>query len=42
MVGPEIIYKIKMAFSKDGINWLKHDQNIIDDILGPNECQAGT
>ncbi len=38
---PEIIYKIKMAFSKDGINWLKHDQNIIDDILGPNECQAG-
>lgn len=38
---PEIIYKIKMAFSKNGINWLKHGQNIIDDVLGPNECQAG-
>ena len=28
-----------MAFSKDGINWLKHDQNIIDDILNTGHIQ---
>ena len=38
---PEIVYKIRMAISKDGINWLKLDTNIIDDVLGKNECQAG-
>ena len=38
---PEIIYKIKMATSEDGINWIKYNKNIIEDILEPNECQAG-
>ena len=38
---PEIIYKIRMAFSRDGVSWIKHDQNVIDNILGEDECQAG-
>lgn len=38
---PEIVYKIKMATSLDGITWTKLNANIIDDLLEPNECQAG-
>jgi len=38
---PEIIYKIRMAKSHDGINWVKLDTNIIEDVLSNNECQAG-
>jgi predicted GH43/DUF377 family glycosyl hydrolase len=38
---PEIIYKIKMASSEDGIEWERVGQNIIPDILEPEECQAG-
>lgn len=38
---PEIVYKIKMAISNDGINWTKINKNIISDILEKNECQAG-
>jgi len=39
---PEVIYKLRMAFSDDGINWERHNQNIVEDILGENECQAGS
>ena len=38
---PEIIYKIKMATSDDGVNWNRVNKNIISDILEPEECQAG-
>ncbi|MBA4058382.1 MAG: glycosylase, partial [Marivirga sp.] len=37
---PELIYRIRMASSTDGINWIKFDQNIIADKLGANEVQA--
>jgi predicted GH43/DUF377 family glycosyl hydrolase len=38
---PEIIYKNRLATSDDGIKWYRHNKNIIPDILGENECQAG-
>ena len=38
---PEIVYKIRMAMSGNGINWTRIDENIISDILEENECQAG-
>jgi predicted GH43/DUF377 family glycosyl hydrolase len=38
---PEIIYKNRLATSIDGINWERHNKNIISDILDENECQAG-
>lgn len=37
---PEPVYKIRMAFSKDGINWIKHNKDLITDALGENEAQA--
>lgn len=37
----EIIYKNRLAISDDGINWQRHNQNIIQDALDENECQAG-
>jgi predicted GH43/DUF377 family glycosyl hydrolase len=37
----EIIYKLRMAVSKDGIHWNKINKNIVSDILEENECQAG-
>jgi predicted GH43/DUF377 family glycosyl hydrolase len=37
---PELIYRIRMASSADGINWIKLDKNIIEDKLGANEVQA--
>jgi predicted GH43/DUF377 family glycosyl hydrolase len=37
---PELIYRIRMATSKDGLNWLKIDRNVIEDKLGENEVQA--
>jgi len=37
---PELIYRIRMAKSNDGINWVKLDKNIIEDKLGKNEVQA--
>lgn len=37
---PESIFKIRMAKSKDGINWQKLDKTIIVDRLDENECQA--
>ncbi|MBU2708287.1 hypothetical protein KCM76_20010 [Zooshikella marina] len=37
---PEPIYKIRMAVSDDGINWLKQGKPVIPDILDEHECQA--
>ena len=37
---PEPVYKIRMASSADGIEWVKHGQNLIADKLGSHECQA--
>ena len=37
----ERVYKISDALSKDGFNWTKNGGRcIIEDVLGPNECQA--
>ncbi|MGD9494008.1 MAG: hypothetical protein AB7V36_11710 [Bacteroidales bacterium] len=37
---PEPIYKIRMATSKDGINWDKYDKDLIPDKIGEDEAQA--
>ena len=37
---PEICYKLRMAVSKDGVNWEKLHKNIIVDKLGQDEAQA--
>jgi predicted GH43/DUF377 family glycosyl hydrolase len=37
---PEPVYKIRMAFSENGIDWIKHGKDLIADKLGPHECQA--
>lgn len=37
---PEPVYKIRMAYSDDGIKWSKHGKNLLKDYLGENECQA--
>jgi predicted GH43/DUF377 family glycosyl hydrolase len=37
----EIVYKIRMATSIDGINWEKENKNLINNLLEDTECQAG-
>jgi len=37
---PEPIYKIRMAHSQDGIHWIKHNKDLIDNLLNENEAQA--
>jgi predicted GH43/DUF377 family glycosyl hydrolase len=37
---PEPVYKIRMASSDDGINWVKFGRDLIESKLGENECQA--
>jgi hypothetical protein len=37
---PEPVYKIRMASSKDGIQWNRLNRDIISDKLGENEAQA--
>lgn len=37
---PEPIYKIRMATSANGIDWVKHGKDLIADKLGEHECQA--
>lgn len=37
---PEPVYKIRMASSVDGFQWVKHGKDLIDDKLGEHECQA--
>lgn len=37
---PEPVYKIRMAHSKDGLNWIKADKDLIESKLGEDEAQA--
>jgi len=37
---PEPVYKIRMATSDDGINWIKHNRDIIENRIEENEAQA--
>lgn len=37
---PEPVYKIRMASSSDGIEWVRHGGDLLADRLGPDECQA--
>jgi predicted GH43/DUF377 family glycosyl hydrolase len=37
---PESIFKIRMATSKDGVNWSKMGVCLIEDVLDDSECQA--
>ncbi|MEI6696953.1 MAG: glycosylase [Bacteroidota bacterium] len=37
---PEPVYKIRMATSIDGINWIKHDKDLIESRIEQNEAQA--
>ena len=37
---PEPVYKIRMATSDDGVNWVKLGRDLITDKLGNHECQA--
>ena len=37
---PEPVYKIRMAYSQDGINWSKYGKDLVKDILEEDECQA--
>ena len=37
---PEPVYKIRMAQSTDGINWVKNGKDLIENVLEPDECQA--
>ena len=37
---PEPVYKIRIATSVDGINWMKGGRNQIESRLEDNECQA--
>ena len=36
----EPVYKIRMASSEDGINWIKFGEDLIESKLGEHECQA--
>ena len=37
---PEIIYKLRMATSQDGINWIKQNTDMVESRLGEDEAQA--
>jgi predicted GH43/DUF377 family glycosyl hydrolase len=37
---PQPVYKIRMAKSDDGIDWVKSGRNIIESVLELDECQA--
>ena len=37
---PEPVYKIRMATSKDTLNWEKYNKDLIEDLLNENEAQA--
>lgn len=36
----EIIYKLRIAFSDDGINWNRLGRDLVPDTFGPGEAQA--
>jgi hypothetical protein len=37
---PEPVYKIRLAISQDGVNWTKHNKDLIPDRIEENEAQA--
>lgn len=37
---PEIIYKLRMATSNDGINWTRQNTDMVESRLGEDEAQA--
>lgn len=37
---PEIVYKLRMATSQDGTNWIRLNRNIVSDKIGEMEAQA--
>jgi len=37
---PEPVYRIRMAASDDGIEWIKFGKDLIESRLGEHECQA--
>ena len=37
---PEPVYKIRMATSSDGVNWYKHDKDLITNKVEDDEAQA--
>jgi predicted GH43/DUF377 family glycosyl hydrolase len=37
---PEPVYKIRVACSDDGINWVKLGRDLLSNALGEHECQA--
>jgi predicted GH43/DUF377 family glycosyl hydrolase len=37
---PEPVYRIRMASSRDGITWTKHNKDLIERRLEKDECQA--
>ncbi len=37
---PEAVYKIRMASSSDGFNWVRDGKDIIENKIEENECQA--
>lgn len=37
---PEPVYKIRMAYSDDGLNWTKYGKEIIESRIEEDECQA--
>jgi len=37
---PEPVYKIRLATSKDGLNWHKLNKNLIESVVEPDEAQA--
>lgn len=37
---PEMSLKIRLATSTDGLNWCKHNKNLITEVSGQNESQA--
>lgn len=37
----EIIYRLRMATSDDGLAWTREDRDIVPTVLGAEECQAG-
>lgn len=37
---PEPVYKIRLAESEDGLNWKKHDKDLIPPMVEPDEAQA--
>ena len=37
---PEPVYKIRLATSGDGLNWIKHGRDLIESRIEPDEAQA--